>query len=81
MVQQPIVGQDFLIVEASWLHSDTPTLGRTPLDGRSAQRKDLTTPNTHKRLSSIPPVGFEPAIPASRQPQTYALDRAVTKIG
>jgi hypothetical protein len=29
----------------------------------------------------MPPVGFEPAIPATKQPQTYALDRAVTGIG
>jgi hypothetical protein len=27
------------------------------------------------------PVGFEPAIPASTRPQTYALDRAATGIG
>jgi hypothetical protein len=27
------------------------------------------------------PVGFEPAIPASARPQTYALDRANTGIG
>jgi hypothetical protein len=26
----------------------------------------------------MPPVGFEPAIPASKRPQTYALDRAAT---
>jgi hypothetical protein len=25
--------------------------------------------------------GFEPAIPATKQPQTYALDRAATGIG
>jgi hypothetical protein len=25
-----------------------------------------------------PPVGFEPTIPASARPQTYALDRAAT---
>jgi hypothetical protein len=29
----------------------------------------------------MPPVGFEPAIPASDRPQTYALDRAATGIG
>jgi hypothetical protein len=27
------------------------------------------------------PVGFEPMIPASERPQTYALDRAATGIG
>jgi hypothetical protein len=29
----------------------------------------------------MPPVGFEPAIPASERPKTYALDRSVTGIG
>jgi hypothetical protein len=29
----------------------------------------------------MPPVGFEPAIPASKRPQTYALDRAANGIG
>jgi hypothetical protein len=29
----------------------------------------------------MPPTGFEPAIPASEQPQTHALDRAATAIG
>ena len=28
----------------------------------------------------MPPAGFEPANPASKQPQTYALDRAVKVI-
>jgi hypothetical protein len=29
----------------------------------------------------MPPVGFEPMIPASARPQTYALDRAAAGIG
>jgi hypothetical protein len=29
----------------------------------------------------MPSAGFEPAIPATKLPQTYALDRAVTGIG
>ena len=29
----------------------------------------------------MPPVGFEPTIPASERPQTYALDRAATETG
>jgi hypothetical protein len=29
----------------------------------------------------MPPVAFEPAIPASVRPQTHALDRAATGIG
>ena len=59
------------------------TVGRTPLDEWSARRRDLylTTHNTHNRQTSIPSVGFEPAIPAGERPQTYALDRAATWTG
>ena len=51
------------------------TLGRTPLDEGSARRRDLylTTHNTQNRQTSRLPAGFEPAIPASRWPQTHAL--------
>jgi len=47
---EPLVGQDLLTVEASRSHSDT-TLDRSPLDGRSAQRRGfyLTTHNTYNR--------------------------------
>jgi len=33
----------------------------------------LTTRNTHKRQISMPPVGFEPTIPASKRPQSQTL--------
>jgi hypothetical protein len=29
----------------------------------------------------MPPVGFEPTIPAGERPQTYALDRAANETG
>jgi hypothetical protein len=68
-----------------WLdHTQThTTVGRTPLDKGSARRRDLylTTHNSHKRRTSMPPVGFDPTIPASAGPQTYALDRAAAGIG
>ena len=59
------------------------TLGRTPLDDWSARRRHryLTKHNTHKRQTSIPAAGFEPAIPASERPQTLSLDRTATGIG
>jgi len=59
------------------------TLGTASLDKWSARRRDfyLTTHNTHKRQISMPPTGFEPTIPESSRPQTYALDRAGTGIG
>jgi len=49
------------------------TLGRTPLDEWSARRRDfcLTTHNTHKQQTFMPPAGFEiivPAIPAAADP-------------
>jgi hypothetical protein len=61
-------------------HTQThTTVGRTPLDEGSARRRDLA--NTHKRQTFMPPMGFEPTIPASARAQTYALDRAATGIG
>ena len=57
----------------------TDTLGRTPLDEGSVRLKDLyVTSHIHNRQTSMPPAGLEPAIPASGQPQTYALDRSAT---
>ena len=59
------------------------TFGRTPLDEWSARLRDLylTIHNTHKRQTSMPPVGFEPTISEGERPQTYALDRAATGTG
>ena len=56
------------------------TVGRTPLDELSARHRDLylTTHNTHKRQTSMPPMGYEPTIPASERSQIYALVRAAT---
>jgi len=36
------------------------TVGRTPLEEKSARRRDLylTTPNTHNRQTFVPPVGI-----------------------
>jgi hypothetical protein len=64
-------------------HTQThTTVGRAPLGEGSARRRDLylTTQTLYKRKTSMPPVGFEPTIPASARPQTYALDRAATGI-
>jgi hypothetical protein len=69
MVLQPLVEQGLLIIEASRSHSHT--LGRTPLDERSARRRDhyLATHNTHKRQTSMPPGGIRTPILASEWPQ------------
>jgi hypothetical protein len=63
--------------------SFTITLGRTPPDEWSARRRDLylTTDNIHNRKTSMPTEEFEPEIPVSERPQTYALDCAATEIG
>ena len=57
-------------------------LGRTPLDEWSARRRDLylTTHNTQNRKTSTLPTGFDPAVQAVEQPQTYAIDGAATWI-
>jgi hypothetical protein len=65
-------------------HTQThTTVGRTPLDERSVRRRILylTTKTLYERQTSMPPVWFEPTIPASEPAQTYALDRATTAIG
>jgi len=56
------------------------SVGRTPLQEWSARRRDvyLTTHDNHNRQTSMPPVGFEPTIPASERQQIHALDRADT---
>ena len=64
-------------------HIHTYTLGRTPLDERSARRRDhyLATHNTQKRQTSVPLVGFKPAIQESERKQTRPLIRMATGIG
>jgi len=58
-------------------------IGRTPLDEWSARRTDLylTTHSNHNRQTPMPPARFQPAIPASKRPQTHVLDLAATGIG
>jgi hypothetical protein len=49
-----------------------------------SQRPLPTQDNTtykHKRQTSVSRAEFEPAIPATKRPQNYALDRAATGIG
>jgi hypothetical protein len=44
---------------------------------RPIPTEDNTATYKQKRQTSIPSAGFEPAIPATKRPQTYALDHAV----
>ena len=78
------MGQGPTIIKVSQSHSVRhTTLGRTPLDVSSARRRDLylKTHNTSKIQTSLPPAGFEPALPANERPKIHALDRATTGVG
>jgi hypothetical protein len=82
MVQQPLVAGPGPLY---WGFTITPrhaTLGRTPLDEWSARHRDLylTTHNTHKTQTSMPPAGLESTIPASVRLEIHALKRAATGI-
>jgi hypothetical protein len=59
------------------------TLGSTPLDETLARRRDLKLrrQNSHKKQTSMPPVGFKPTSPSRELPQTSDLDRAAAGIG
>ena len=84
LAQQPLLGQDLLIIQTSRSHSVRQTIfSRTPLDEWSSRHRDfyLMTHNTHNRQTFMPVVRFEPAIPASERLQIYALDRTVAGIG
>jgi len=82
MVQQTLVGQDLLHDQGFMITLRHTTQGRTPLDEWSARRRDLylTIHDTHNRQTSMPPVGFEPTIPASKQLRNLAFDCVATLI-
>jgi len=63
--------------------SDTPHLIGLlwTSDQLVAETSTCTTHNNHQTHTSMPHVGFEPATPASKRPQTHALDRATTRVG
>jgi hypothetical protein len=80
MAQQPMVGQNLHIIEASQSHSDTPqSVGLLWMSDRSVTQ--TTTQHALKRQISVAPAGLESEIPASERPQTQVLDCAVTEIG
>jgi hypothetical protein len=64
-------------------HTHTHTHGKTSLDERSANRRDLnpTKHSPHNRQLTLFPAVFEPAIPVRKKPQTYALDRVANGTG
>ena len=78
-VQQPLLGQDLLIIESSPSHSDTSqSVGLLwTSDQPNAEISDITQ---HSQQTSMPLEGFEPTIQASERPQTRTLGRAATGI-
>ena len=66
------------LVRSNQLRGASPSRESNALS--SSQFLYLTTHNTHNSQTSMPTAGFEPAIPASERPQSYALDRAATGI-
>jgi hypothetical protein len=83
MAQASLVGQRLLIIETSRSHSDTTHSVGLFWTSDQPDAKDfyLTTDNTHNRQTSVPPAGFETAIPVSQQLQTHTLDSATTGMG
>ena len=76
-----LLGHGFLIAEVSRSQSD-PSVGTLwTMDRPVAETFCLTTHNTRKRQTSMPPAEFEPVIPGNERPQTDALHRTATGIG
>jgi len=75
MAQQPLVGQSLLIIEATRSYSDTQqSVGLLCTSDQSVAETSTWQQTTLPRQTSIPPAGFEPAIPARERQQTHALD-------
>jgi hypothetical protein len=66
VVGQALVDQSLLTIEASRLHSVAESaFGNSSGRVISPTHSLYLTHNTHKRQTSMPPAGFEPAIPKS----------------
>ena len=76
MPQHSQVGKGLLIIESSWLHSDTPSSIGLLWTCDQPDAENLP----HNREKPMSPAGFEPAIPASERQQTHALGLASTGI-
>jgi hypothetical protein len=80
--QQPNLGLGRLFVKVSRSHTirhtRTHTPGSTPLNERSTRHRSR---HLHNKQTSMPSMGFEPAIPSISRLQTYALDCTTTWIG
>ena len=66
-----------LIWQVPLCHGSTVQMGLSPNTGRVIRPSQRPLPDNSRQSKqiSMPPAGFEPAIPASHRPQTHALDR------
>ena len=75
------MGQGFLIIEDSRSHSDTQlSVGHLWTRERSAVQTSIWQHTLTKGQTSMPPTGFEPAIPGSERQYVHVLDHATTGI-
>ena len=76
------MGQGVIIQEVSRSHTTTQYsrwgFSRLRID---PSQRSLAEDTQQSKQTSMPPVGFEPTISASEEPQTYALDHAPTGTG
>jgi hypothetical protein len=76
----PVIRPDYrcrvFLLHLITLKTHTHTRSWTPLtsDQHSAEAAIYTAQNKHKRQIYMPSAWFEPAVPASKRPQTYDLD-------
>ena len=76
-----LVGQGFLIIEESRSHSGTQlSIGHLWTRERSAVQTSIWQYTLTKGQTSMPPTGFEPAVPAIERPYPHILDHAATGI-
>ena len=81
---QPIAGQGPHVFQASRSYSDTPHSVGSLWTSDQPHADSPTSPQshtTHNRQTSMPSVGFEPAIPTIQRPQTtWPLGRPCARI-
>ena len=85
MVQQPLVVQGLLLIEASRPHTHSETQQSVGLlwtsDRPVAETSTLQHTTITKHRTSMPPAGYEPAILETELSQTHAIYRAANGIG
>jgi hypothetical protein len=78
IVQQPLLGQGFPIIEASWSQWNTPYSSRQVIILMQIPLPDNRQHSLQTNIHVL--AGFKPPVPASERRQTQALDYATTGI-